>query len=620
MQNRIWINLILILALIASLSSGQGDEKDLKPEDQNESSIQVLSPDDIEDEAIGNIQAPAAKPKFTREQKASVKRTLSGWRADPRIEEYRLKTKEMFYHGLSSYMEYAYPKDELMPISGSGFDTIGNFSLTLIDALDTVMIMGDKKLFKTLLPLIKDIDFNINVNVSVFETNIRVVGGLLACHIMASFDPEIREEYDWSLLDKAEEMGKKLLPAFNTPTGIPYGTVNLLHGVNKGESLDVCTACAGTFSLEFTWLSLLTEDPIYEQTARKAVRELWKRRSSIDLFGNHINVATGDWVYRECTIGGLVDSFYEYLLKSSIAFSDEIEYNELFSKAYRAIKIWMKKGDWHVDVLMDKGTITHPYFYSLGAFWPGVKILAGDVHEGMEELNAISEIFRLSKFLPEALTLQDPVKIVDGRASYPLRPEFVESLWVAYRATKNPTLLEIAFEIVDRLNNLTRTKYGFANVQDVNTMQLEDKMESFFLAETLKYLYLLFSPDNEYNTGNYVFNTEAHPFPVWSYHYTLIHPIEPLAELAYLDQPIPPTPTTFEHPYKGDIEDAVVSGFRFGVCWRDDWLQGSQVNVGRWRGKMYNEMTEVEKAGGKRKKNKMKKRRKATEVHKEQGV
>ncbi|ORY15648.1 hypothetical protein BCR33DRAFT_799945 [Rhizoclosmatium globosum] len=545
----------------------------------------------------------------------SVQRTITEMKANSRMEEYRLKTKEMFYHGLSSYMELAFPKDELMPITGSGFDTIGNFSLTLIDALDTVMIMGDKQLFKALYPLISNIDFNINVNVSVFETNIRVIGGLLASHIIASTDPDIRETYDFSLLDKAEEMGKKLLPAFDTPTGIPYGTVNLLDGVNEGESLDVCTACAGTFSLEFTWLSLLTEDPVYEQVARKAVRELWERRSSIDLFGNHINVATGQWVYKECTIGGLVDSFYEYLLKSSIAFSDEVEYQELFWKAYRAVKVYMKKGDWHVDVIMDNGIVSHPYFYSLGAFWPGVKILAGDVAEGMAELNAMSEIFRLVKFLPEALSLEEPARIVEGREPYPLRPEFVESLWVAYRATKNPTLLEAAYEIVDRLNNITRTKYGFANVRNVKTLELEDKMESFFLAETLKYLYLLFTPDNEYNVGNYVFNTEAHPFPVWNYHTTLAHPIEKPSVLNYMTHPIPKVPVAYEQFYKGDEQDSVVTGFRSGVCWKNQWELGSLIDVDRWKGLMYGEEEKEKKQGGK--KGKKKKRRKAADVQRE---
>ncbi|KAI8611286.1 glycoside hydrolase [Chytriomyces sp. MP71] len=560
------------------------------------------------DDFVPDGEVTYALPLLSDSEKRGVERTLSSWRVAKRIDEYRTKTKEMYYHALNGYLTHAYPKDELMSISGQGIDTIGNFSLTLIDAIDTAMVMGDKRLFKSLIPLIRDIDFNINVNVSVFETNIRVVGGLLSAHMMAISDSDLLHSYDWSLLDKAEDLARRLLVAFDTPTGIPFGTVNLQRGVAKDETPDVCTACAGTFSLEFAWLSLLTEDPAFEIAARKAVRAVWTRRSPVDLLGNHINSETGAWVYPECTIGGLVDSFYEYLLKSSVGFADEREYGEYFLQAYRAVKMHMKRGDWHMDVHMQDGRLLRPFFYSLGAFWPGVKIMAGDVAEAMYELNAISEVMRLGWFLPEALSLEDPARIVEGREAYPLRPEYVESLWVAYRATKNPTILEAAFEVVDRLNKYSRTKYGFANVKNVVTLELEDKMESFFVAETLKYLYLLFDENNQFNRGNYVFNTEAHPFPVWDTYKSLSHPFEP-GTRSFKAKWIPGFAPDTE--YRGDTLDAVVSGFATrggGICLREDWERAKGINVERWRGKMF-----LGKKGGKKVK-KMKKRRKASEV------
>ncbi|KAJ3333549.1 hypothetical protein HDU76_006856 [Blyttiomyces sp. JEL0837] len=386
----------------------------------------------------------------------------------------------------------------------------------------TNQILGDVEAFAKALKLVSLIDFDMDVNVSVFETNIRVVGGLLSAHSIATMDPDLAPIYDWSLLDMAEDVANRLLPAFDTPTGLPYGTVNLKYGVSEDESKDVCTACASTFSLEFTWLSLYTGNPIYERVARRAVRALWSRRSSLDLVGNHINVITGDWTYKECSVGSFVDSFYEYLLKASIAFSDEEEYREMFIMAYSAAEMHMKKGNWHMDVMMDSGTVTKPYFYSLAAFWPGLKVLAGDVSEAVKEVDAIASLLRMLRFLPEALNWSQSL-LVDNQFGYPLRPEFIESLWISYQATKNPTILFIAFELLDRLNVITRTRHGFANVADIVTLKLDDKMESFFLAETLKYFYLLFDPDNEFNGAGYVFNTEAHPLPVWPTHYTWQH-------------------------------------------------------------------------------------------------
>ncbi|KAJ1557320.1 hypothetical protein HK096_007937 [Nowakowskiella sp. JEL0078] len=299
-----------------------------------------------------------------------------------------------------------------------------------------------------------------------------MVGGLLSAHLIAvSHDSKSPVSiYDGHLLTTAEEITKLLLPAFDTPTGLPYGSINLLTGVAIDESTLVCTACAGTFALEFTWLSLLTGNPIYEATARRAMRALWEHRSTRDMWGSHIDVNTGEWIYLDSSIGGGVDSFFEYLLKAFVGFSDEVEYGEMFLRAYRAVKIYMRKPPWHVDVLMDSGRVAFPYFRSLGAFWPGLKILAGDVAEAIEELKAINGILRRVQFLPEAINLSSG-EYVSGRMGYPLRPELIESSWYAYQATKDFGFVEFGMDMVDR----TRTNCGFANIEDVLTLNLEDK-------------------------------------------------------------------------------------------------------------------------------------------------
>uniref|UniRef100_A0A915BTB2 alpha-1,2-Mannosidase n=1 Tax=Parascaris univalens TaxID=6257 RepID=A0A915BTB2_PARUN len=180
-----------------------------------------------------------------------------------RMRYYRDKVKSMFYHAYDSYLRYAYPLDELKPISCQGMDTWGSFSLTLIDSLDTLLIMGNESEFIRAANVIIDtVKVDANVNVSVFETNIRVVGGLLAAHFLSGRVAGMKQEAGWPcsgpLLRLAERFAQKLLPAFNTDTGMPYGTVNLRYGVHRYETPITCTAGVGTMILEFGTLSRIT--------------------------------------------------------------------------------------------------------------------------------------------------------------------------------------------------------------------------------------------------------------------------------------------------------------------------------------------------------------------------
>lgn len=434
---------------------------------------------------------------------------------DEKVKVYREKVKEMFHFSFDNYMKHAFPKDELKPLSCSGMDTWGKFSLTMIDALDTFAVMGDVKGFEKVLNKVKEINFDIDVTVSVFETTIRVLGGLLSSHLIAE-DLGDQITYHGELLALSEALGKKLLPAFDTPTGMPYGSINLVRGVAPTETPITCTATISTCVVEFTWLSILTNDPIYEFTCRRSIHALWSHRSKTGLVGGHIDVFTGIWTEAEFSISGGIDSFYEYLLKGWIGFSDEKEYGEMFLEMYELIHRYLRRSNgWHVNAYMFNGSTSRKVFQSLGAFWPGVKVLAGELIESNVEINLLRQYLKNGSFLPENIHVNN-LKRKDGRHNYPLRPELIESLSVLYKATKDKDLLEIAFKQVDRLEKWSRSKCGFANVQDVSSLVLEDKMESFFLSETLKYLYLLFDPENKINKGNYIFNTEAHPFPVVS--------------------------------------------------------------------------------------------------------
>ncbi|CAG4955210.1 unnamed protein product [Colias eurytheme] len=273
----------------------------------------------------------------------------------------REESRRMFYHAYNAYMDNAYPADELMPLSCQGRwrgvtpsrgdmdDVLGNFSLTLVDSLDTLAVMGDFSEFSRAIKLvIRDVTFDHDIIVSVFETNIRMVGGLLSAHVLAT---ALKNEvpalhwYNGELLQKAEDLGRRLLPAFNTSTGIPHGRVNLRHGIRGlSESRETCTACAGTMILEMAALSRLTGNPVFEQKAHKAMDGLWKiRHRTSDLMGTVINIHSGDWVRKDSGVGAGIDSYYEYCLKAYILLGDE-KYLARFNRHYNAVMKYISRG------------------------------------------------------------------------------------------------------------------------------------------------------------------------------------------------------------------------------------------------------------------------------------
>lgn len=447
----------------------------------------------------------------------------------------------MFYHAYNGYLNHAYPFDELQPLTCKGHDTWGSYSLTLIDALDTLVVMGNHSEFRRIVQLLIDKGegfFDTDINASVFETNIRIVGGLLSAHLLMN-RAEMVLEPAWPcsgpLLRMAENIARKILPAFDTPTGMPYGTVNLRHGVPKGETTVTCTAGVGTFLLEFGALSRLTGDPIFEKTAVRAIRALWKFRSSLGLLGNHIDVSTGKWTAMDSGIGGGVDSYFEYLVKGAVMF-DVPEFLHMFREYEASIKQYLKRDDWYLWAHMTKGTISLPLFTSLDGYWPSIKGMLGDIDEAMKTLHNFHQVWRQFGFTPEYYNIPN-ADVHQGREGYPLRPEIIESAMYLYRATKDPYLLEIGVDILEGIEQNARTSCGYATVKDVRDHRLEDRMESFFLAETAKYLYLLFDPDNFVHdngshgeirhtpggvcvlgAGGYIFNTEAHPMDLAAVH------------------------------------------------------------------------------------------------------
>ncbi|KAK1155812.1 ER degradation-enhancing alpha-mannosidase-like protein 3 [Acipenser oxyrinchus oxyrinchus] len=477
---------------------------------------------------------------------------------------------EMFDHAYGSYMKYAYPADELMPLSCRGRvrglepnrgdidDILGMFSLTLIDSMDTLVLLNRLDEFEEAVKkVIVEVRLDHDVVVSVFETNIRVLGGLLGAHVMATMLQQRQERMQWykdELLAMATDLGHRLLPAFNTTSGLPYPRVNLRYGVlnplsRTGTESNTCTACAGTMILEFAALSRLSGEPVFERHARRALDVLWeKRQRGSDLVGTVINIHNGDWVRRDSGVGAGIDSYYEYLMKAYILLGDSV-YLERFNTHYTAIMKYISQPPLLLSVHMHNPTVSvRGWMDSLLAFFPGLQVLRGDLKPAIETHEMLYQVTKQHKFLPEAFTTEFRVHW----GQHPLRPEFAESTYFLYKATGDPYYLQVGRSIVDSLNQHARVPCGFAAVQDVRTGRHEDRMDSFFLAEMFKYLYLLFSEKEQllFDIDDYIFSTEAHLLPVTL---STMHPacqgnasaVHPTAEEDLFTHSCPSTQTLF---------------------------------------------------------------------------
>ncbi|KAK9476165.1 glycoside hydrolase [Lipomyces japonicus] len=446
------------------------------------------------------------------------------------LEKLKEETREAFYHGWNAYLTHAFPDDELAPLSciGRGSDrknalnfgvndALGDFSLTLVDSIDTLAIMGDQAEFEAAVKKIERfVQFDLPSRVQVFETTIRMLGGLLSAHTYAT-SSRLGSQitwYDGSLLRLAKDLGDRIMPAFDTPTGIPLPRVNLQSGDPHDNITETCAAGAGSLVIEMATLSRLTGDGKYEAAARRAFFAIWDRRTtSLNLVGSAIDAVSGMWLSANTGIGASVDSFFEYALKAYI-FLDDAAFLDVFVQSYDAIKhVMLEDGGWlYRNVHILTGSEVTTWIDSLSAFFAGVQVLAGDIDGAVKSHLVYYKLWMAYGGLPERWDYATSKGSV-GLPWYGLRPEFVESNYMLYRATGDPFYLHVGAQILSDLQARTRVACGFATVHDVRTAELEDRMESYFLSETIKYLYLLFDVDNPINhdDSSFVFSTEAHP-------------------------------------------------------------------------------------------------------------
>ena len=412
------------------------------------------------------------------------------------------QVKSEFLHAWRGYKQYAWGHDDLKPLSKSYHDWHAQpLYMTPVDALDTMILMGLKEEAETTKSyILSHLSFNQDFDVQVFEITIRLLGGLLTNYQLTN---------DKRFLVLAEDLGNRLSPVFNSPTGIPYRYVNLKTGKVRGAETN--PAEAGTLLIEFGTLSKLTKKPAFYNQAKRALVEVYKRRSPIGLVGRRINVETGEWTSKDSFLGAEIDSYYEYLLKSSLLFGDQ-DCKRMWDDSIAAINKYLAdevdSGLWYGHANMLSGERTATTYGALDAFFPAILALSGDINRAKRLQASGFKMWTKHGIEPEVFNYKT-MQVVNG--GYPLRPEIIESAYYLYHFTKDPEYLKMGKTLFDDFVKYCRTDVGYAALKDVVTKEKSDGMQSFLFAETFKYFYLLFAPPSTLNFEKVIFNTEAHP-------------------------------------------------------------------------------------------------------------
>ncbi|KAL1517235.1 hypothetical protein ABEB36_001025 [Hypothenemus hampei] len=438
-----------------------------------------------------------------------------------------------FQHAWKGYKKFAWGHDHLRPISETYHDWFG-LGLTIVDSLDTMYLMNLKEDYIEARNWVeKHLNFDINRDVNLFEVTIRILGGLLSIYHFTKDDMYLR---------KATDLANRLLPCFESESGIPYSDVNLFTRKAHAPkwSLDSSTSEVTTIQLEFRYLSWLTDNPKYENVVSKVSQIVHKLDKTDGLVPIFINANSGQFrSYSTITLGARGDSYYEYLLKQWIQTEKSLEYlkNDFIESIAGVEKHLAKRtvpnGYLFIGELLGGSKDFKPKMDHLTCYLPGT--LALGVHNGLplshmklaEEL--MTTCYQTYAQQPTFLAPEITYFNIQGENSHDmyvksndahnlLRPEFLESLWYMYQLTGNSTYQDWGWQIFQGFENYTKVVNGYTsigNVKNTANVRPKDMMESFFLSETLKYLYLLFSDDPKLlDLNKYVVNSEAHPFPI----------------------------------------------------------------------------------------------------------
>jgi mannosyl-oligosaccharide alpha-1,2-mannosidase len=478
-------------------------------------------------------------------------------------------------------------QDEFRPESKTGRQMAPKgLGWIIIDSLDTLMLMNmTSQLTHAREWLSKSLTWDQNQDVNTFETTIRMLGGLLSAHYLSTEYPDLAPIADDDpgkpgedlYLEKAKDLADRLMAAFDSPSGVPYASVNLAtyKGIVSHADMGASsTAETTTLQLEFKYLAKLTGEKDYWDKVEKVMQLVDDNGARDGLVPIFIYATTGKFQGENIRLGSRGDSYYEYLIKQYLQTNKkEPVYQEMWNEAMQGVRK-------HLITYTEPSQFTiigerpsglngelSPKMDHLVCFMPGTIALAvtGGIPEaearklptwtaqddadmqlarelmqtcwGMYKWMATGLAGEITYFnigkppLPESAPHRapadfDPDPDAPWRKDYEVRPldshnlqrpETVESLVYMWRITGDVRYREWGWDMFKSFMNYTAVADGggFTSLSNANKIPpvSRDNMESFWLAETLKYFYLLFSPDDLLPLDKVVLNTEAHPLP-----------------------------------------------------------------------------------------------------------
>lgn len=340
------------------------------------------------------------------------------------------------------------------------------------------------------------------------------------------------------------ELGTRLMPCFDSPSGIPFSDVNIgtLKAHSPKWSPDSSTSEVTTIQLEFKDLARVTGDKHFAEVVElinEKIHNLEKNHGLVPIF---INANSGTFrSFATVSLGARGDSYYEYLLKQWLQAGKPANHYLIddYKEAIEGVINHLMRrtpNENHVYIgELINGKDFKPKMDHLTCYLPGTLLLGYINGMPQEHLvlakDLLETCYQTYRKQPTSLApeityfnlkgeLETDIYVKTNDAHNLLRPEFVESLYYFYALTGNQTYQDMGWTIFQAFEKYTKVKNGYTsigNVKNVLNTRPRDMMESFFLGETLKYFYLLFSEDrNEIDLTKYVFNTEAHPLPIWN--------------------------------------------------------------------------------------------------------